>query len=354
MIEQLQGDKFKDFKEFDNHESVISFFDEDAGLRGFIAIHSKALGPATGGTRYWHYGGEEEAIKDVLNLSRAMTYKCALARVPFGGGKAVIMANDRVDRSELMRAFARVVNSLDGQFSTGEDVGIGDADIEAMAEVSPHINGLPESSGDSSSMAALGVLYAIKAALGSIFGSEDLAGRKVAVKGLGKVGMELCGLLYREGCGLSVADIDDSRLMSARERFPKVNLFSSAEIHKLNVDIYSPCAMGGDFTERTIGELGCRIICGAANNQLAETSLGASLHGKNIYYIPDYIANAGGLIDVVDVLCNGSYDSGRVKKKVLGIKNTVSQILNLSRRADRSTSEIADKLARRIIYGNVR
>lgn len=336
-------------EEFDGHELVNFFYNKTTGLKGFLAIHNTALGPAIGGTRYWPYGSQEEAMRDALRLSRAMTYKCALARVHFGGGKGVILADVRYPKNRaFISSYARVVNLLRGSFFTGEDVGIDKYDVEVMAKVSPFIIGRRGLAGDPGPWAALGVFYAIEAALESALGTSRIQGRTFAIKGLGKVGGELCHLLTERGGKVIGADIDPSKVRSARKRFPKIRIAPPGAIHKESVDVYCPCAMGGEFTEHTIRQLSCHIVCGAANNQLSSPACGDLLRRAGVIYVPDYVANAGGLINVAGELDKRGYSRARVYRKMRGIKKTVRKILELSAKRRQPANRVADTLAERI------
>jgi len=335
-----------EFKEFDQHELVVSAFDKHTGLKSFIAIHNSNLGPAVGGTRYWRYASEEEALADALRLSRAMTYKCALARVPHGGGKGVIMANG--GRKQFMVAYAKRINLLNGSFHTGEDVGLTKEYLATLEKTSKFIIGRERLAGNPSPWAAKGVFYSIVAALEAIFGDSEIQGRTFAIKGLGKVGSTLCGLLYEQGGRLIVADVDVEKVKSLKHKFPKVEIVKSTEIHKQRVDVYAPCALGDEFNKKTIPQLRCQIICGGANNQLASREDGERLHSWGILYVPDYLANAGGLINVVAELDKRGYSRRRVEKKVQGIQKTAQKIIQLSVQTNKSTSEVADSLAEKI------
>lgn len=340
--------------EFANHEMVSFFCDGKTGLRGFIAIHNTNLGPATGGTRYFHYASEEDALRDALRLSRAMTYKCALAGVPYGGGKAVLM-NDKknLKTKTYLEKYAEKINLLRGNFYTGEDVGISESDAGILAKHSKFIVGAKGAgrSGDPSPWAALGVFYALYAALKEAFGSEEIKGRIFAIKGLGKVGLELLRLIYKEGGEIIAADINQEAVAAARKKFPKIRIVKPEEIHKIKADIYSPCAMGNEFNAKKISELKCAIVCGGANNQLSLEQDGEALYKKNILYIPDYIANAGGLINVKDELNKNGYSKERVLNKVKNIKNITAKVIELSKKRKKPTNYIADELAENIIYG---
>lgn len=334
----------------DTHERLIDFQDEATGLRGFIAIHNTNLGPATGGTRFKAYEKDEDAIHDALRLSKAMTYKCAMANVPYGGGKSVIMYNGRKDK-EFFEAYAKIVNSLNGRFTTGKDVGISDESIAHMSRVSPYISSRIGGE-DPSIYAGLGTFIAMMSAVETVYGSADLTNKKVSIKGLGQVGFELARLVSKAGGRLTVADIDENKLLSARREFGDITIVSPMEIHKVKANIYAPCALGGEFDEVTTTELNCDIVCGAANNQLASSDIGVKLMNRDVVYIPDYVANAGGLIAVVDGFQHKRFDSGRIKNNLLVIKDNVSKVLELSRKQNRPTEVLANELAESIIYGS--
>lgn len=338
---------FNELPEFDAHETVISFFDKSVGLRGFIAIHNTANGPATGGTRYAYYASETEALRDALRLSRAMTYKCALADVPYGGGKAVIIRDtDTMKSKAFLKAYVRQINLLDGHFYTGQDVGMTKADIATMRQTCPFIGGTK--SGDLGQWASLGVFYGMKAAALEVFGSASLRGHTVAVKGLGKLGFSLCELVYEEGGKLFISDIDSKTLDRAKHSFPDAIVVDTKAIHRQSVDIYSPCAYGSEFNKKTVNELRCALICGGANNQLSSREDGVRLHELGIVYIPDYLANAGGLISVMDEQNKGGYDRARVVRKVKNIGRTTRKLVQRSASERRATSELADQLAESI------
>lgn len=335
--------------EFDDHELVSFFADKEIGLKGFIAIHNTNLGPATGGTRYKKYASEQEALQDALNLSRAMTYKCALAGVPYGGGKAVIMAQPRFPKTEkFLSRYAEKINLLNGSFYTGEDVGIDESDIRTLARHSQFIVGRPDGAGDPSPWAALSVFYAIQVGLQSVFGSATVRGRTVAVKGLGKVGFELCRLIFEAGGHIAVADLDVGAIRRATKRFPGIRVVPSAKIHCQKVDVYAPCALGGEFDTKRVRELKCRVVCGSANNQLVSPESGRALYRRGILYIPDYVANVGGLINVKAELHPDGYSRKRVATRVARVRGTVRRIIALSRKNNLPTDTIADELAEKI------
>ena len=338
-----------DLPEFDNHELISFISDKKTALRGFIVIHNTNLGPATGGTRYWPYSSEETALKDGLRLARAMTYKCALAGVPYGGGKAVLMADKHYPKTEkFLAAYAKRINLLNGQYYTGEDVGINQKDVDVLTKYSKFIVGRKNLAGELGPWASLGVFFSIKAALYEIFGSEKISGKTIAIKGLGKVGLELAFLIIKEGGKVIGADINSNAIKSAKKRFPNMKIVSPKEIHKQKVDVCAPCAMGGEFNRRTVKELRSAIICGGANNQLASDDIGEIIHQRGILYIPDYLANAGGLINVVGEIRKEGYSKKWVEQKVKAIKRTAKQVIGLSKKYNKPTNAMANQLAESI------
>ena len=337
--------------EFDGHEMVLRIQDPSTGLRGFIAVHNTNLGPAVGGTRFWYYKNEEEALRDALRLSKAMTYKCALANLPYGGGKAVLMApRDMKERTKTksehyLSSYASRLALLDGHFFTGEDVGMEEHDIEVLARKSTSIIGRPSVGGLPSPFAARSVFESMRAALRVSYDNDSFENRTVAIKGLGNVGLDLAKLLVRAGATVIGADVNEDRVKLAQKKVPGIKIVSPAVIHKQEADIYSPCALGSDLTAAYIHELKCQIVCGSANNQLATPSDSYRLFKKGIVYIPDYVANAGGLITVVDELHAGGYDRDRVRRHIAQIKETVTYILTEAREKKLPADKVADMLA---------
>ena len=333
--------------EFDSHELISFISDKKTGLNGFIVIHNTNLGPAAGGTRYWPYPSEETALRDGLCLARAMTYKCALAGLPYGGGKAVLLANTRKQKTkEYLAAYAARINLLNGKYYTGEDVGINQKDVDILAKYSKFIVGRKNLGGELAPWAALGVFSAMKAALYEIFGNKKISERTFAIKGLGKVGFELANLIYKEGGRLIGADINQNAVKTAKKTFPKIKIVRAQEIHKEKIDVYAPCAMGGEFNPKTARELRAAIVCGGANNQLSSNNIGEILHKKGILYIPDYLANAGGLINVVGELRQDGYNKKWVEKKTRDIEKTAKRVIELSKKQRKPTYKIADQLAK--------
>lgn len=343
----LSVKNIRKFPDFDNHKLVIRIKDINAGLRGFIAVHNNSLGvPAVGGTRMFPYKLEKYALIDALRLSRAMTYKCAIVKVPYGGAKGVIVGDPRKDKTkELLTAYAEKVNSLKGIFYTGEDVGITQDDVNIMLKTSRYFIGKPKLAGDPSPYAALSTFYSIKSTIPFVYKTTSLNGMKVAIKGVGKVGSVLANLLYKANAIVYISDIDKKALTKVKRKIPRVKIVHPKEIHAIPVDIYSPCALGNEFSTKNAPEIKARIICGAANNQLTDNKVGDWFFEHNIIYIPDYVANSGGLINVVDELEKGGYNKKRVLHRIKKVKDTVKKIITLSLKNNKSPHRIANEIA---------
>lgn len=289
--------------EFDAHEQVCAFSDPESGLQAIVAVHSTARGPAAGGTRFWPYKSYDLALDDVLRLSRAMSYKCALAGVAAGGGKAVIVGDPARQKTKAMlHAYGRYLNRIGQIFATGEDVGFSVADCETIREVSPYIAGTESAgAGDPSVHTALGVFHGLRAVLMTRFDRDDFTGVHLAIQGLGNVGWNLAKLLHQAGARLTVADIRRDRAELARTVYG-ANVVDSAAIHAVSADIYAPCALGGVINGATIEEIRAKAVAGAANNQLATRDMGRLLCDRGILYAPDYVINAGGVIGAAEEL----------------------------------------------------
>ncbi len=284
-----------------DHEQVLFCQDEATGLKAIIAIHNTTLGPSLGGTRMWNYNNEAEALKDVLRLSRGMTYKSSLAGLNLGGGKAVIIGDARKDKSEaLMRRFGKFVNSLAGKYITAEDVGISTQDMEYVALETKHCAGLPDymgGSGDPSPVTAYGAYMGMKAAAKFQYGSDDLNGKKVVVQGVGHVGETLVDYLTKEGAVVTISDIYEDRIQELVSKYG-VTAVGVDDVYDVDMDIYSPCALGATVNDDTLARMNCSVIAGAANNQLADEKVhGKAVMDKGIVYAPDFLINAGGIIN---------------------------------------------------------
>src|SRR5437868_2318309 len=307
------------------HEKVVLWSDPESNYRGIIAVHSTVLGPAVGGTRVWNYLSEEAATLDALRLSRAMSYKNALAGLPFGGGKAVIMANGSIrDREELFRLHGRFVHSLGGRFITAEDVGTTPDDMEYIRKETPYVAGLASGAGDPSPMTAHGVFRALQAAAQHRWGSLTLTNRTITIQGCGKTGYGLAGLLHESGAKLLVSDIDTARVDQIVKHFGATAV-SPEQIMGVEADIFAPCALGEVINDETIERLKVEIVVGPANNQWLEDRHGDELHKMGILYVPDYVANAGGVVHGCRELLGWSVE--QTKERVHQIYDTVRSIL---------------------------
>ena len=285
-----------DSPEFDAHEQVCLFVDEDTGLKAIVAVHSTHLGLAAGGTRFKPYMSDADAVDDALRLSRAMSYKSALAGLPVGGGKAVIVGDPaKLKSRDLLHAYGAFIDRLGGIFSTGEDVGMGMADIDVVSEVTRYVGGTSAGTGDPSIATAVGVIHGLRAVAAHRFGRDDFAGLRVAIQGLGAVGMGVAERLHAEGAELVVSDIRPEAVEAAVVRFG-AEAASTEEIHGAKADIFCPCALGGILTIESADEVRAAAVAGAANNQLASTEAGKRLAARNILFAPDYVMNAGGII----------------------------------------------------------
>lgn len=334
-----------DHHEFDNHEQIVFCNDEKTGLQAIIAIHSTALGPAAGGCRMWPYKSADAALTDALRLARGMSYKSAMAGLPLGGGKSVIIGDKHMDTPELRRAFARFVQSLGGRYRAAEDVNTGIEQIRWMMDESDYIFGLPGGSGDPSPVTARGVFEGLRATVTHRTGSDNLHGLRVAVQGLGSVGYELCRYLHEAGAELVVTDINRAVIQNAVDEFHAVAVQPNA-IYAQDVDLFAPCALGGVLNDTTIPQLKASMIAGAANNQLEDERHGVLLHEKGILYAPDYVVNAGGIINAGQDIFAESYNRRAVMEQVSHLYHATLEIFQRSERDNRPPSDVADELAR--------
>ena len=330
-----------------SHEQVVFSNDPKTGLKAIIAIHDTTLGPALGGCRMWNYKKESDALTDVLRLSQGMTYKAAVAGLDLGGGKAVIIGNSKTMKNEfLFRSFGRFVDGLAGRYITAEDVGTSVSDMEWVRHETKYVTGISRAlggSGDPSPVTALGTYVGIKACLKRINGSDSLEGIKIAVQGMGHVGQNLLKLLSDAGAKLYISDIDEKKLKMATKEI-KAKVINSDDIYGLDVDIFTPCALGGIINDETIPKFRCKIIAGAANNQLEkERKHGKDLHEKGILYAPDYVINAGGLINVYNEL--QGYNREKALAQAEGIYNILSEVLDVAEKEGVPTPVASNKYA---------
>lgn len=332
---------------FDNHEQIVFCHDKDTGLKAIIGIHNTVLGPALGGTRMWNYASEWEALNDVLRLSRGMTFKSAITGLNLGGGKAVIIGDSKTQKTpELMLKFGEFVNSLGGKYITAEDVGMETSDMDLVHTVTPYVTGISESKGgkgNPSPITAYGVYMGVKASTKFAFGDDSLAGKVVYVQGVGHVGEGLVERMSKEGADIYITDINRERLEEVRDKYG-VQIYEGSNLYAEKMDIYAPCALGATINDQTIGQFNMKVIAGAANNQLAdEKKHGQMLKEKGIVYAPDFLINAGGIINVYAELEN--YDHKEIMRRTENIYNTTLEILNNANNNDITTYQAAFNVA---------
>jgi leucine dehydrogenase len=334
---------------FDNHEQVVFASDPETGLKAIIAIHNTNLGPSLGGCRMWPYASEQDAIHDVLRLSRGMTYKSALVNLPLGGGKSVIIGDPRREKTPaLFHAVGRAINRLKGRYIVAEDVGTSPADMREIARKTRHVGGIndgkdAERTGDPSPFTAYGVFIGLKETVKFKHNSDDLTGLRVAVQGLGNVGFHLCAMLHNAGAELIVADINPAAVERATTELGATAV-SIDEILSVNADILAPCALGGIINDTAIANLKAGIIAGAANNQLEADRHGEMLREMGVLYAPDYVINAGGVVEVY--YCREGRPVADTKRHIESIGDTVREIFERAARDNKSTGFIADQLAK--------
>lgn len=331
-----------------HHEQVVFCHDEASGLKAIIAIYSTALGPALGGTRFYPYASEADALSDVLNLAQGMAYKNALAGLDLGGGKAVIIGDPRELKTEaLLRAYGRFVQSLNGRYFTACDVGTFSADMDVIARESEYVTGRSVEhggAGDSSVLTAFGVYQGMRACAQHLWGDTSLAGRRVGVAGVGKVGKHLVGHLIDEGAEVVITDPYEPAVTALRETYPSVTTVADTDaLIREPLDVYAPCALGGALDDDSVEALTATIICGAANNQLAHEGVEKQLQERGITYAPDYCVNSGGVIQVADEL--EGFDFGRAKMRATKIFDTTLGVLQRAQAEGISPSAAADSLA---------
>ncbi|WP_115462399.1 Glu/Leu/Phe/Val family dehydrogenase [Winogradskyella aurantiaca] len=332
---------------FDNHEQIVFCNDKDTGLKAIIGIHNTVLGPALGGTRMWNYSNEWEALNDVLRLSRGMTFKSAITGLNLGGGKAVIIGDAKTQKTpELMKRFGEFVHSLSGRYITAEDVGMETEDMDLVREVTPYVTGISESkggAGNPSPITAYGVFMGMKAAAQYKFGSDILEDKVVYVEGIGNVGEALVEHLVNEGANVTISDINRERLEMIRDKYD-VKIYDGHDLYSEEMDIYAPCALGATINDNTIDKIKAQVIAGAANNQLAdEDKHGLILQERNIVYAPDFLINAGGIINVYAEL--EDYGRQEIMRKTENIYNTTLEILDRAKANQITTNDAAMRIA---------
>jgi leucine dehydrogenase len=325
------------------HEEVVMCSDSSIGYRGILAVHSTKLGPALGGTRFWQYGTDEEAINDALRLSRGMTYKNAVAGLHLGGGKSIIIGDNKTnDRERIFRAHGRFIDSLGGRYITAEDVGTSTKDMDYVHMETAHVAGLAGKSGDPSPVTAHGVFRAVQASANRRWGSDSLEGKTIAIQGCGSVGTNLARELHEAGATLIVSDIDSAKAARV-SKMTVAKIVEGDAIFSAEADIFSPCALGGIINDTTIHKLKVQIIAGGANNQLLDERHGEELERRGILYAPDYVANAGGVINVYGEIAG--WDAQRALDKADDIYDTVLKVFDIAEAKRIPTYEAADRLA---------
>ncbi|WP_204114131.1 Glu/Leu/Phe/Val dehydrogenase [Shimia biformata] len=336
-----------DHKDFDGHEKVLFCHDSETGLRGIVAIHSTKAGPAAGGCRMYPYANESEALTDVLRLSRGMSYKNAMAGLPVGGGKAVVIADPlKDDKPALLRAFGRHIQALGGQYWTAIDVGVGPEDADVLAETCDFVfaRASQHLGAKTSHFTALGGFVGIRAAAAHVWGRNDLGGLTVAIQGLGGTGGDLARQLHEAGAKLIVADVRADVTAEIAAKYDATPVDPQV-IHAVDADVFAPCALGAILNDTTIPEIKAKVVCGVANNQLAEPRHGAALKQRGIAYVPDYVVNAGGIIGSSSVIYT-TPDEARITDKIHGLYDTIGDILKRADASGEATSDVADQMAR--------
>jgi leucine dehydrogenase len=339
------------FEDFDAHEDLHFVWNEECGLKAIIAVHSTHLGPAAGGCRFWHYEESADALTDALRLSRGMSYKNAMAGLPLGGGKAVILANEQRTKSpDMLHAFGKAVDHLCGRYVTAEDVGMSVADMIEIRRQTPFVAGLPAETGvggDPGPHTSLGVFLGIKAAVKRALGKDSVDGLHIALQGAGSVATGVAMHAAAEGARLSIADVDPAKAQKLADAVGG-RVVGADEVLSLEADVVSPCALGAILDEQTIARLRTPIVAGGANNQLATAEDGARLHERGILYAPDYVINAGGIINVcTEYLRDG--DASLVRKRIEGIPVRLEEIWAESAHSGRDPASVADSMAQRLI-----
>ena len=339
--------EFIDYMQSNGHEELAVWTDPANGMKAFIAIHDRTLGPALGGTRIWPHPTDEAAVMDVLRLSRAMTYKSAAAGLNLGGGKGLIVADPRTDKTEaLFRSYGRFVESLGGRYVTTEDVGANAQDMAWIAQETQHVVGLPEEmggSGNPAGMTGFGVFQAMRACAEAAWGSDSLKGRRVAIQGFGNAASSLAAHLVEAGADLVVTDIHDDALQRATS-LPRTSIVPPDAIYDAECDVFAPCALGGVLNEATLPRLRCAVVCGAANNQLAAPEDALRLAERGIVYAPDFIANAGGVTNVYFEIGH-PYDREQARAHTATIYGTMQRVLAIASADGVTTAEAANRLA---------
>lgn len=334
-----------------DHENIVYCYDEETGLKAIIAVHDTTLGPAIGGTRFYNYNNEDEALYDVLRLSKGMTYKNAACGLNAGGGKAVIIGDPKkIKTPELLKAYGRMVNRLNGSYYTAEDMNISEEDVHYINSQTNFCVGKKSVSGNPSPFTALGVYRGIKAAVNEVFGSDDLKDKKIAICGIGSVGYYLAEMLYKDGAILTVADLNDEATKRAEQELG-ANVVAVGNIFTVECDVFAPCAIGAIVSKENAKKFNCKIIAGAANNVLVDDAAGNELHKLGILYVPDYIINAGGIINCSQEIEVGGYNKEKVIDLVNKVYDKVTMVIKTAKEREIPTYKVADEYALSILKG---
>lgn len=340
----------KNLKEFDNHRCVLFFEDKKNKLMAFIAIHRGGLKyPSFGATRLWNYNNPLDGLRDALRLSALMSYKSAMAGLPYGGAKAVIIGGKNIGsqtKRRILMAYAERLNYLKGGFITGTDMGLQPSDLLYMKEKTPFLVGFTI---DPTVYTVLGIMSGLEVSLKEIFGEKDIDGKTFAIEGMGKIGMGLLEKVYPKAGKIYISDVNKEKAELAHKRFPKIEIVSTEELPKLKVDVYSPCGSSGSLNSTTASLLRCKIIIGGANNQLENSKIAEKIHRAGILYAPDYVVNAGGLISVTHEFENKHIDTSSLERRVKKIGNTLQKIFTESKKVNQSPHIVANRMAEKII-----
>jgi leucine dehydrogenase len=336
---------------FDNHEQIVFCNDKDTGLKAIIGIHNSIMGPALGGTRMWNYANEYEALNDVLRLSRGMTFKSAISGLDLGGGKAVIIGDAKTQKTpELMRKFGEFIHTLSGRYITAEDVGMETKDMDLVRDITPFVTGISEErggSGNPSPVTAFGVYMGMKAAAKNQFGSDKLAGKKILVQGIGNVGQALVAYLVKEDAVVYISDISDEKMQEVAAKYG-AKIFTESDLFAADVDIYAPCALGATLNDNTVHKIKAKVIAGGANNQLANEDIhGQILKDRGITYAPDFLINAGGIINIYREI--GHYDKAEAMRRTENIYNTTLEIFDYALKNNMTNQKAAMEIAQKRI-----
>ncbi len=343
----LEKKKIKNLHEFDNHHLVIRLDDPKVGLKSFVAFHKNLkILPSFGATRFWKYKSKTEAIRDALRLSKLMSYKSALAGLKYGGAKATIIQNNKFPKAKILEAYAEKLNGLHGKFITGTDVGLDLKDLRKMRKKSKYLVGLKS---NPEKYTAVGLFFAVETICRKMCINNNLKDLTFSIQGVGKVGHKFLRIIYNKVSKIYISDTDNKRLKFIHKLFPKTIIIKPNKIQKQNVDVYMPCALSHALNKQTVKELNCRAIIGSANNQLKSKDIADEIYRRGIFYAPDYVVNAGGLISVVDEYENKNFNARRIEKKVKIIKKTLEEIIRRTIKEKRSPARVADEMAEKII-----